>query len=326
MGKYRACIAAMVAALAMLPDNTPAAPADSYPARQIRLVVPYPPGGGNDVVGRLIAKELQEGLGAEVLVENRGGAGGTVGTGLVARSPADGYTLLINNVSLATSVSLFSSLPYHPAQDLAPVSIVGYQPNVLLASPMLKVTSVRELLALGAKLEGGLIYGSGGPGSAGHLATEKLRLATGAAMVHVPYRGLAPAMTGLARGRVEMVVATVSTAMPAIEAKQVRPLAVTGARRFSLLPNLPTMREAGVANYEVATWYAVLVPARTPVPIIARLNAELSRVSANETVVAEFRRRGLDTGHTSPDEALVYLRTEIESWAGVIRSAGINPR
>ena len=313
----------ILAAFTAQAQSVTSASATAYPARSIRFIVPFPPGGGNDIVGRIVAQHLQSMLGQSIVVDNRGGAGGTLGTDIAAKAPPDGYTLLINNVSLAINATLFPRLPYDTLRDLAPISLVGHQPSVLLIHPGVKAKTVKELLALSRSQPGGLIYGSGGPGSSGHLATERLRLATGINLTHVPYKGLGPAMTDLMGGRVELIIATASTALPMLKTGKVEALAVTTARRFTLLPQVPTMIEAGVPDYEVSTWYAMLVPARTPPAVIARLNGELTRMAGLGAVQQQFAVQGIDPAHSSPQQAFAHINAEIERWGKVVKAAGI---
>ena len=324
MRPFRTAAISLVAALCWCGACGEAA-AQVYPARQIRFIVPFPPGGGNDVVGRIIAQKLQEGLGQVLVVDNRGGAGGTLGTDLAAKAPPDGHTLLVNNISLAINATLFPKLPYDTLKDLAPIAIVGQQPNVMVVHPGVKAKTVKELLALARSQPDGLIYGSGGPGSSSHLATERLKLATGVPMTHVPYKGLGPAMTDLMGGRVELIMATASTALPVVKSGKVLALAVTTAKRSPLLPQVPTVIESGVPDYEVSTWYAMLAPAKTPQPIIARLNKELAKIAADAGVRQQFTVQGLDPEHTSPERALAHIKSEIERWGKAVKAAGIKP-
>jgi tripartite-type tricarboxylate transporter receptor subunit TctC len=260
-----------------------------------------------------------------VIVENRGGAGGTTGTDIVAKARADGYTLLISNISLAINATLFQKLPYDTLKSLQPVSMVGRQPNVLAVAPSIKAASAAEFLKLARGRPEGVIYGSGGPGSSSHLAAARLALLTGIRMTHVPYQGLAPAMTDLGAGRVEMIIATVSTAQPHMKTGKVRALAVTGPQRTPLLPNLPTMIEAGLSNYEVSTWYMVLAPAKTPRAVVARLNDTLRAIATSPEVGRLFAIEGLDPLHSSPEQAAALLKSEIEKWGPVIKATGAKP-
>jgi tripartite-type tricarboxylate transporter receptor subunit TctC len=326
MAKRRSALSALLlpACLAGPGAQSPAAET-SYPAREIRFIVPFPPGGGNDVVGRTVAGKLQEALGRSVLVENRGGAGGTTGSDLVAKAPPDGYTLLINNISLAINATLFPKLPYDTLKSLQPVSLVGRQPNVLAVAPALKTTSVAEFLKLARGRPDGIIYGSGGPGSSSHLAGARLQLATGVRMTHVPYKGLAQAMTDLGAARVEMVVATVSTALPHMNSGKVRALAVTSAQRTPLLPKLPTMIEAGVADYEVTTWYMVLAPGKTPRAVVVRLSDALRTIASGPELEKQFAAQGIDPAHSGPEAAAMLLKSEVEKWGPVVKATGAKP-
>lgn len=297
----------------------------AWPAREIRFIVPFPPGGGNDTVGRIVARKLQDTLGQSILVENQGGAGGTAGTAIAAKAPPDGYTLLINNISLAINATLFPKLPYDTLKSLQPVSLVGHQPNVLLVAPALKTASVGDFLKLARSRTGGVIYGSGGPGSSSHLAAARLQLATGIPMTHVPYQGLAQALTDLGAGRVEMIVSTISTALPHMSSGKVRALAVTSARRTPLLPKLPTMIESGIADYEVSTWYMVLAPAKTPRPVVAKLSGALATAAADTGVVKQLAALGVDTAHSGPEQAAAYLNSEIGKWGPVVKATGAKP-
>jgi len=325
MGKRHSALIALLPACLAGPATQAPAAESSYPNREIRFIVPFPPGGGNDIVGRIVAGRLQDALGKPVLVENRGGAGGTAGTEIVAKAAADGHTLLINNISLAINATLFPKLPYDTLKSLRPVSLVGRQPNVLAVAPAIKATNVGEFLKLARSRPDGIIYGSGGPGSSSHLAGARLSLLAGIRMTHVPYQGLAQAMTDLGAGRVELVVATVSTALPHMNSGKIRALAVTSAHRTPLLPQLPTVIESGVGDYEVSTWYMVLGPARTPRVAVARLNDVLRAIAANPDVARLFAAQGLDPAHSTPDQAAALLKSEVGKWGPVVKTTGARP-
>ena len=299
--------------------------AQQYPSRPVRFIVPFPPGGGNDIVGRVVALKLAEALGQPVIVDNRGGAGGTLGTDITAKSPADGHTLLINNISLAVNATLFAKLPYDTLKDLAPVTLVGRQPNLLVVHPSVAAQSIRELLALAKSRPRQLNYGSGGVGTASHLATELLKLMAQVELVHVPYKGLGPALTDLMGGQVQLIISTMASALPQVKAGKLRPLAVTTARRSPFFPEVPTMDEAGVRGYEFDTWYGMLVPAGTPRPIVERLNRESAKVLDSAAVKEQFATQGIDAAPTSPEQFGAYLRTEVEKWGKVIRASGATP-
>jgi tripartite-type tricarboxylate transporter receptor subunit TctC len=302
-----------------------AAAAQQYPSRPIRFLVPFPPGGGNDIVGRVVAQKLAEGFDQTVVVDNRGGAGGTIGTDVVAKAPADGHTMLINNISLAVNATLIPKLPYDTLKDLAPVSIIGRQPNIVVVHPGVKAKSVREFLDLARARPGQINYGSGGVGTASHLATELLQLTTKTSMTHIPYKGLGPALIDLVGGRVEMIISTMASALPQLKSGKLRPLAVTTVKRSAFFPEVPTMMEAGVPGYDFTTWYALVVPAGTPQPVIARINAELAKIAAAPAVREQFAAQGLETAHTGVAEARAYLRAEVEKWGKVIKASGARP-
>ena len=302
-----------------------AAGAQNYPARPIRFIVPFPPGGGNDIVGRIIAQKLSDALGQSVVVDNRGGAGGTIGTDMSAKAPPDGHTMLVNNISLAVNATLIPKLPYDTRRDLLPVSIIGRQPNVLVVHPGLKARNVRELLELAKAKPGVINYGSGGVGTASHLATELLQLSTGTKMTHVPYKGLGPALIDLVGGRLEFIISTMASALPQIKAGKLRALAATTVRRSTFFPEVPTMIESGVKDYDFTTWYALVVPSATPKPVVARLNADLATIAGMAVVREQFAGQGLETAHTGSDEARAYLLAEIDKWGKVIKASGAQP-
>jgi tripartite-type tricarboxylate transporter receptor subunit TctC len=298
------------------------ATAAEYPSRPIRLIVPFPPGGGNDIVARLVASRLGEALGQQVVVDNRGGAGGTIGSDIASKAPPDGYTLLVNNISLAVNHTLVPKLPYDTLRDLAPVSLIGRQPNVLVVSNAVAAKSVRELIDLARAKPGEVTYGSGGVGTASHLATEMLKLMTKTDMVHVPYKGLGPALTDLVGGRLHLIISTLASALPHIKSGKLRPLAVTTAQRTSFYPEVPTLNEAGVKGYEFSTWYGLLVPARTPSAIVGRLNTEARKVLTAPAVKEQFAAQGLEAASSTPHEFGSYLKSEVEKWSKVVKASG----
>ncbi len=310
------------APLALLLAFAADAIAQSYPSRPIRFVVPFPPGGGNDIVGRIVALKLAEALGQPVVVDNRAGAGGTIGTDIVAKSPPDGHTMLINNISLAVNATLFAKLPYDTLKDLAPVTLVGRQPNLLVVHPSVPAQSVRELLALAKAKPRQLNYGSGGVGTASHLATELLKLMAHVDLEHVPYKGLGPALTDLIGGQVQLIISTLASAMPQVKTGRLRPLAVTTLKRSSFFPEVPTMDEAGVRGYEFDTWYGLLVPAGTPRAIVDRLNQETAKALASAAVKEQFAAQGLEAAPRSAGRFGAYLKSEVEKWGKVVRASG----
>jgi tripartite-type tricarboxylate transporter receptor subunit TctC len=301
---------------------TPSAAQPGYPAKTIRLIVPFPPGGGNDIIGRLLAPRLAEGLGQQVIVDNRGGAGSTIGTDLAAKAPPDGHTLLITNIAIAVNATLYPKLPYDTLRDLAAVGQIGWQPNVLVVHPSMPAKSLRDLLALARARPGELIYGSGGVGSAGHLATELLRMMARVQMVHVPYKGLGPALTDLAGGHVLILISTVASAMPHVKSGRIRALAVTTLQRPSVLPQTPTMDEAGVRGYEFSTWYGLFVPAATPRAVIDRLNRENANALSAADVKQQLAAQGIEGSPTSPEAFGAYVRNEVAKWGKVVKESG----
>jgi len=301
-----------------------AAQVQSYPTRTIRMIVAYPPGGGTDIVGRLVAQKLTDSLGQTVLVDNRGGATGNIGTELAAKSPPDGYTVLMGNVAPnAINVSLFKQLPYDPVKDFAPVSLVAITPNILVVHPALPVRTVKDLLALARAKPGTLNYPSAGIGSSSHLAGELLRSLAKVDIVHVPYKGGGPALIDLLSGQMQIMFATMPAAMPHVKTGKLRPVAVTTDKRSQTLPELPTIAEAGVKGYEASTWYGLLAPAGTPQPVIARLHDEVVRVLKTPDMREKFASQGFEPAGTTPAEFAAYIKAEIAKWGKVIRDAGI---
>ena len=314
-----AVAAALLCAAAFVPI---AIAAESYPSRPIRFIVPFPPGGGNDIVGRIVAARLGEGLGQQVVVDNRGGAGGTIGTDMTAKAPPDGHTMLVNNISLAVNHTLFRKLPYDTLKDLAPVGLIGRQPNLVVVHPGVTAKSVRDLIDLARAKPGEVNYGSGGIGTASHLATEMLKLMTKTDMVHVPYKGLGPALTDLIGGRVHVIISTMASALPQVKSGKLRPLAVTTAARSAFFPEVPTMSEAGVKGYEFSTWYGLLVPAGTPKAIVDRLNAETVKALDSRQIREQFAAQGLEPAGSTPQAFGTYLRSEVEKWGRVVKASG----
>lgn len=302
-----------------------AAEAQTYPIRPIRFIVPFPPGGGNDIVGRIIAGKLSESLGQTVVVDNRGGAGGIIGTDMTAKAPADGHTMLINNISLAVNATLIPKLPYDTQRELLPVSIIGRQPNILVVHSGSQAKSVRQLLDFARAKPGAINYGSGGVGTASHLATELLQLNTGTTMTHIPYKGLGPALTDLMGGRLEFIISTMASALPQLKAGKLRALAATTVKRSTFFPEVPTMIESGIPGYDFTTWYALVLPAATPQPVVNRLNDDLAKIAALPAVREQFAGQGLESAHTSAAEARAYLVAEIAKWGKVIKASGARP-
>lgn len=297
--------------------------ADVYPARPIRMIVAYPPGGGTDQVGRLMADQLTQPLGQNVILDNRGGATGNIGTELAARAVPDGYTLLMGNVAPnAVNVSLFKKLGFDPVKDFSPISLVAITPNILVAHPSLPVKTVKELLVLAKAKPGTLNFPSAGVGSSSHLAGELLKSLAKIDMVHVPFKGGGPALVAMISGEVQIMFATMPAAMPHVKSGKARPIAVTTAKRSQAMPELPTIAEAGVTGYEASTWYGLLAPAKTPKPIIDRLHVETVKILAGPAR-QRLEIQGFEPIGGTPAEFSAYIRSEIVKWAKVIRDANI---
>lgn len=299
--------------------------AENYPQRPMRMIVAYPPGGGTDQVGRVMAEKLTEHLGQNVVVDNRGGATGNIGTELAARATPDGYTLLMGNVAPnSVNVSLFKKLGFDPVKDFAPVSLVAVTPNILVTHPSVPVKTVKDLIALAKAKPGVLNFPSAGVGSSSHLAGEMLKSMAGIDMVHVPFKGGGPSLIALISGQVQIMFATMPAALPHVKSGKVRPVAVTTAHRSKAMPELPTIAESGVAGYEAATWYGMLAPVGTPKAVVDRLHGEVVKILAGNTR-QRLEAQGFEPAGTRPAEFAAYIKSEIAKWAKVIKDAGIRP-
>lgn len=302
------------------------ASAQEYPVKPIRIIVPFAAGGPNDVLGRIVAQKLGEQFGQQVIIDNRSGAGGSTGTALVSSAAADGYTLLFSGTSsLAINPGLYKKLPYDPIRDFAPVGLAGTAPSLLVTHPSVPAKTVRDLINLAKASPGRLNFASGGVGGAPHLAGELFKSIARVDIVHVPFRGAAPALIALASGEVDMYIGGISAVLPIARDGRVRPIAVTSAKRTPLMPDMPTLIESGVPGYEVGNWYAVVAPAATPKPIIARLNTELVKALAAADVRKRFAELGTDAVSSTPEQLGAYHREELARWSKVIKTAGIQP-
>jgi len=299
--------------------------AQTYPTKPIRFVIPYPPGGGSDTIARPLAQKLTEHLGQQVIIDNRGGAGGNVGMEMVARSPADGYTIVMAlTAQLAVNVSLYRKLPYDPLRDYAPITLLGNGPYILVAHPSLPVNSVKELIAFAKVHPGQIAYSSSGNGSGGHLAMELLKTMTGIDLVHIPYKGGGPALVDLLAGQVQLLFSTQVAATPHIEAGRIRALAMSTAKRSALLPQIPTLAEAGVPGYDSGVWYAILAPAGTPHDIVNKLNAEIVRVLNLPDYRKLLMIAGIDPIGSPPEELAAFIKSEIAKYAKVVKDAKVH--
>ena len=299
-----------------------AASAQSYPSRPIHIVAPFPAGGGYDFLSRLIAPEMTRSFGQPVVVENKAGANGNIGTDAVAKSAPDGYTLLMGgNSPLALNVALYA-LPYDPVKDFAPISRVATQPNLLAAHPSVPVSSLAELIDYARANPGKLTYGSAGNGSPQHLAAELLKRMAGIELVHVPYKGAAPNAQALLAGEISIAFNIILLPLPHVQSGRLTGLALASAKRSPLAPGLPTMSELGYP-IDIDTWYGLVAPAGTPAEIIAKLNTEVVRILSLPELSERTRSQGIELGASSPDEFAAFLRADIARWGKAIRETGI---
>ncbi len=294
-----------------------------YPERAVRLVVPYAPGGGTDLTGRLAGQRLTEALGKQFIVDNRTGGAGNIGTELVARAAPDGYTLLIASLSNSVNVSLFPKLPINPVTNFDPVSLLVTVPMMLVVHPSLPVKSIQDLVALAKAKPGQLNYSSGGMGTANHVAGELFKYMAQIEIVHVPYKGGAPALSDVIAGQIHLIFGTMTMTRDFAKSGRLRALATTGPKRSAGAPELPTVAEAGVTGYEVGAWYGVLAPVGTPKPIIGKLSEELARIMRIPEVRASLLAQGSEPAGSTPEEYAKFLRAEIDKWAKITKASGM---
>ena len=320
----KSLIAALVAA-----SITPALAAESandYPSKPIRLVVPFTPGGSTDILARVIGQKLTEAWGKQVVIDNRPGAGGNIGVDLVAKSPADGYTLVMGHIgTFGVNPTLYPKLPFDPVKDFQPITLVALVPNMLSVNPAVPARSVKELIALAKAKPGTINFGSGGNGSAAHLAGEYFKLMTKTEITHIPYRGTSPAVTDLIAGQIQMIITGVPPTLSFVKAGKLRALGVATARRLPLLPELPTIAEAGVPGYEATQWYGVLAPAGVPKPIVAKLNAEMVKAIKGADVREKLAAEAAEPVGNTPEEFSAFIKKEIARWAPVVKASGARP-
>jgi tripartite-type tricarboxylate transporter receptor subunit TctC len=300
-----------------------AATAQSYPSRPVRFIIPFPPGGSNDIVGRMAAAQLGERLGQQVVVDNRGGAGGTIGTDIAAKAPPDGYTLLLISTAYTFNTSIYRQLPYDPVKSFVPVAIIGAGPGVLVVNPRLPVASVQELVALAKQKPGQLNNASAGIGSFQHLASELFKIQAGIDLLHVPYKGGGPAMMDLIGGQADVSVGSLIQMLPHIRSGKLKALGTTGTRRAAVLPDVPTVAEAGVPGYEATNWWGILAPAGTPQPVIDRLHAELAAIVASAETKKRLETEGAEGRQMSQADFGRFIADETTKWARVVKEAGI---
>jgi tripartite-type tricarboxylate transporter receptor subunit TctC len=303
--------------------SLPVAFAQGYPDKPVRMVAPYPPGGTSDIIARILGQKLFDAWGQQIVVDNRAGANGSIGCELAAKSPADGYTLLIGNMTpIAANPSLYKKLGYDSLRDFAGVSLVAAGPNVLVVNPALPLKSVQELIAYAKANPGKLNFGSGGAGSPAHLAGEMFKSLTGVAITHVPYKGTVLSVNDLIAGQVQLVFSDAPPAVPHVKSGKLRALAVTGAKRTPLLPELPTVAEAGVPGFELDNWWGILVPAKTPKNVVNRINAEIVKSMQMADVKERFANLGVEAVRSTPAEFDAYIKSEYAKLARIIQASG----
>lgn len=297
--------------------------ADSFPSRPLRLIVPFPPGGGTDIIARMVSQRLNDAFGMQVVVDNRGGASGIIGTELAVRANPDGHTLLIGSVStICINASLYKKLPFDTVKDLAPVSLVASTPSMLVVGNTIAAKSVKELIALAKAKPGQLHYASPGSGSSAHLGGELFKQAAGIDIQHVPYKGTGPAVTDLVSGQVAMFITNMPSVLPMVKANRLRALAVTSLQRSALVPDLPTVAESGIPGFEVIVWYGVLAPAATPKPIISRVNQEVRKMSGMQDVKERLSVQGAEAVSSTPEEFAKRIRDDLMKWGKIVKASG----
>lgn len=294
----------------------------TYPQKPIRLIVPFTPGGGTDIISRYLAQKMTEGLRQQVVVDNRGGAGGTIGTEIAVRANPDGYTVIMVSASYTVSPALYK-LRYDPVNDISPISLVGTSPSVVAVHPSVPLKTIKELIDYAKANPGKLNYGSSGQGGNTHLTTELFKLMANVDMTHIPYKGNGPAVTDLVAGQIQIMFGSMLSILPQIKAGKLRGLAVTGAKRSPAVSDLPTIAEAGVPGYEAASWYGILGPRRLPKTIVIYLNDELKRVVALPDLKERLAHEGLEPLHTTPEAFAKRIKSDIDKWAKVVKAANV---
>lgn len=312
---------------ALLGVNSVSAQSDSqYPIKPIRMIVPSAPGSGPDIMARAIGQKLTESLGQPVVIDNRPGAGGIIGSEAAAKSPPDGYTLIMSNAGAhAVNASLYAKLPYDPVRDFAPVTLVAMAPNILIVHPTLPVRSVKDLIALAKAKPGELTFGSGGNGSTAHLSGEMFKTMAGISIVHVPFKGSPAAVIGVISGQIAMAFPNIPPALPHVRSGRLKALAVTTAKRSAAVPELPTVAEAGLPGYEATAWFGVLAPAATPPQIIAKLNAAIVKSLRIREMQERLAAEGTEPVGNTPEQFAQTVRNDIAKWAKVVKASGARP-
>jgi tripartite-type tricarboxylate transporter receptor subunit TctC len=315
-------LATYTAVMAIVAMAATPASAQNYPAKPIRFIIPFPPGGSADLVARLVAPRMTEALGQPVVIDNRGGAGGTIGAEMGARAPADGYTLVMGSANIAVNVSLYGGRAIDPLKELAAVSLLATAPNLFTVHPSLPARNIKQLIALARAQPGRIYYASGGAGSTLHLATELFKAMAQVDLLHVPYKGTGPAMVATLSGEASVAVPPASAALSYVKNGRLHALAICSLKRFEGLPEVPTMNEAGVPGYEASQWYGVMAPAATPQDILSRLNRELLKIMQAPEMKARLAQDATLVIGSTPQEFTAYMKSEIAKWDKVVKFSG----
>jgi tripartite-type tricarboxylate transporter receptor subunit TctC len=314
-------LTAFAAALAL---HAAAAHAQNYPNHPVRIIVPFAPGGGNDIVARIVAEQIHQGFGQTGVVDNRAGAGSTIGTDIAAKAVPDGYTLLVTHNAIAINETLYPRLPYDAERDFAQIILVGTTTNTLVVHPKVPAKNTKELIALAKAKPGSLNYASTGAGGTSHLAMEYFKLSTGTNLTHIPYKGTGPGLTDLAGGQVQVMISALPGTIPFIQGKRLVALATTGAKRSVFLPDLPTLNESGVPGYEFDTWYGLHTQAKVPKDIVAKLNSALNKALHGQAKDVLFKA-GLEANGGTPEAFRKYMVSEIQKMGKIIKASGAKP-
>ncbi|MDB5824214.1 MAG: Tricarboxylate transport protein TctC [Herminiimonas sp.] len=321
MKSFKFAAAIMMAGVVTM-GSAGVAQAQNYPHQPITIVVPYPPGGTNDIVARMLGKKLGEQMGQPVIVENRAGASGTMGAGTVARAPADGYTLLLITTGHTIHPALYPKLPYEMKTSFQPISKLTSGPMLVMVTPSLPVKNLQDLIALAKSKPGELNYGSAGNGSTTHLTTELIDSLAGIKMTHVPYKGSAPAMMDVMSGNAQVVLDLVFSAQPHVKSGKLKALAITGAKRSSILPNVPTVAESGIPGFEATVWNGLVAPAGTPKDVVTKLNAEIKKAMADPKFGDQLHAQGFDADWSTPEQLGTLVSSEMTRWGKVVKDTG----
>lgn len=322
--RSRLMLACAAAAIGIAALAAPFAHAESYPNKPITLIVPFPPGGPTDLVARVLAQTMSGQMGQQIIVDNRGGANGNIGSAAVAKAAPDGYTVLYNTSSITLSPALYKSLPYDVQRDLAPVGLTATVPLALVVNPAIPANNVKEFIAYAKANPGKLSYGSAGNGNITHLGAFQFLQANGIQAVHIPYKGSAPADADLVGGQIQFMTDTINSVAGFVREKRLRLLAVTTTKRTSLFPDTPTMAESGLPGFDVSAWQGLMVPANTPEPIIKRLNAEMSKALQNPEVLKKLAAQGAIPLGSTPQEYGDYIKAELSRWSAIVKQTGVS--